>query len=242
MKDVDADARAAATERLDRLTKPQGALGRLEELAVWAAGVQGQCPPLPFDAVSVVVVAGDHGIARSGTSAYPPEVTAQMVANMITGGAAVNVLAHRCRAGVSVIDAAVDSDYAGLPVPPELPDRRIRRASGSIDHEDAMSEPELLAALELGDTLAEERREAGSDLVIVGDMGIGNTTPAAALIAGLTDRDPVAVTGRGTGIDDGTWMRKVTAVRDALWRTGFGRDQARCCVGEVSLHFDVPPV
>ncbi len=223
MKDVDADARAAATERLDRLTKPQGALGRLEELAVWAAGVQGQCPPLPFDAVSVVVVAGDHGIARSGTSAYPPEVTAQMVANMITGGAAVNVLAHRCGAGVSVIDAAVDSDYAGLPVPPELPDRRIRRASGSIDHEDAMSEPELLAALELGDTLAEERREAGSDLVIVGDMGIGNTTPAAALIAGLTDRDPVAVTGRGTGIDDGTWMRKVTAVRDALWRT---RDDA----------------
>ncbi|MFN8125871.1 MAG: nicotinate-nucleotide--dimethylbenzimidazole phosphoribosyltransferase [Candidatus Nanopelagicales bacterium] len=219
MRDVDQDARVAATARLDRLTKPPGALGRLEELSVWAAGVQGRCPPSRFAAVHVVVVAGDHGIARNGTSAYPPEVTAQMVANIVAGGAAVNVLAREQGADVTVIDASVDSDYVGLAVPEEVAARRVRRSSGAIDREDALTPDEARAALELGDTVAGEREAAGADLVIVGDMGIGNTTPASALIAALTDGDPVVVTGRGTGIDDATWMRKVTAVRDALWRT-----------------------
>lgn len=224
MKDIYADARTDAVQRLDRLTKPQGALGLLEDIAVWICGVQGVCPPKPFASPSVVVVAGDHGTARSGTSAYPPEVTAQMVANMIAGGAAVNVLAERCGADVVVVDAAVDSDYPGLPVPSGITERRIRRGSGPIDTEDALSEAEVRAALQLGDALAEERRSAGTDLVIVADMGIGNTTPASALIAALTDGDPVAVTGRGTGIDDATWMRKAAVIRDALWRTRADRD------------------
>lgn len=214
-----ATARASAAARLDRLTKPTGSLGRLEDLAMWAAAVQDRCPPLPFQDIHVVVVAGDHDVARvAGTSAYPVEVTAQMVANIAAGGAAVNVLAQRLGAAVAVVDAGVAGDYTDLPVPAGISDRRIRAGSGAIDREDAMTAEETEASLLLGRTIAAETRESGADLLIVGDMGIGNTTPAAALIAALTDRDPVSATGRGTGIDDATWMRKAAAVRDALWR------------------------
>ena len=216
----DPDIRAQARDRLGRLAKPVGALGALEDIAVWCAGVQGRCPPEPFRAVRVVVIAGDHGVATTAaTSAYSSEVTAQMVATMVSGGAAVNVLARDVMASVQVVDASVDSDYPGLTIPATITQRRIRRASGSIDRENALTAEQTSAALDLGRALAEEQRQAGADLVIVGDMGIGNTTPAAALIAALGDEDPVSVTGRGTGIDDATWMRKVAAVRDALWRS-----------------------
>ena len=138
-----AGARAEAAARLDRLTKPRGALGALEPIAVWAAGVQDSCPPQLFRDIEVVVVAGDHGIAATaGTSAYPVEVTAQMVANIAAGGAAVNVLARHLGAAVQVVDASVAGDYEGLPVPPDLSRRRIRAGSGSIDREDALTAAE----------------------------------------------------------------------------------------------------
>jgi nicotinate-nucleotide--dimethylbenzimidazole phosphoribosyltransferase len=229
-----AAARAETATHLDQLTKPVGSLGRLEELAIWAAGVQGRCPPQQFAAIHVIVVAGDHGVARSArTSAYPVEVTAQMVANIHSEGAAVNVLANSLGAALQVVDAGVATDYRDLPVPPGTADRRIRTGSGSIDREDAMTAVEVDTALDLGRTLAADVVTQGGDLLVVGDLGIGNTTAAAALIAALTDGDVVAATGRGTGIDDATWMRKVSAVRDALWRVRDDRCDARALLQRI---------
>ena len=213
----DEAARAAAHLRQGTLTKPAGALGRLEELSIWAAGVQGICPPREFSDVRVLLVAGDHGIAKSGVSAYPPEVTAQMVLNFLAGGAGVSVLARSVGARVTVLDLAVDSDLAH-DFPAEVTAHKVRRGSGSIDIEDALSSDELQAAIDAGETIANRAIDEGADLLVIGDMGIGNTTPAAALIAALTGSEPVAVVGRGTGIDDSAWMRKTEAVRDALHR------------------------
>ncbi|MGH8869381.1 MAG: nicotinate-nucleotide--dimethylbenzimidazole phosphoribosyltransferase [Actinomycetes bacterium] len=212
----DEDARTQARAREDRLTKPRGALGALEDLAVWLAGVQGTCPPRAFARPRVVVFAGDHGVARSGVSAYPPEVTAQMVHSFLAGGAAVNVLARRVGAGVRVVDLAVDADTSELPE--DVTRHKVRRSSGSIDTEDALSRDEAQQALLAGVALADEEVDAGTDLLVPGDMGIGNTTPAAVLVATLTGSDVVSVVGRGTGIDDQGWMRKASAVRDALRR------------------------
>lgn len=217
--DPDQSSRTATAEHLDSLTKPSGSLGRLEQLATWAGGVQAQSPPQPFQHPRLVIFAGDHGVASAArTSAFPSEVTAQMVANFLHGGAAANVLADRAGATVRVIDVAVDSDYEGLSVPESVWRNRIRRGSGSFDREDALTAAEAQTALALGAAIADEEIDSGADLLIAGDMGIGNTTPAAALIAALTGSDPVSVCGRGTGIDDATWMRKVAAIRDGLWR------------------------
>src|SRR4051794_5626643 len=138
----DASARAAAMQRQARLTKPAGALGRLEDLSVWAAGVQGRCPPGRFERIRVLLVAADHGIARSGVSAYPAEVTAQMVANFLTGGAAVNVLARETGASVRVVDMGVTVDVEGA-------DSRFKVCRGTrpIDVEDALDADQLSAAL-----------------------------------------------------------------------------------------------
>jgi nicotinate-nucleotide--dimethylbenzimidazole phosphoribosyltransferase len=220
----DDDARIEAAERQTRLTKPTGALGRLEELSLWLCGVQGVCPPRPFERVRVIVLAGDHGIARTAsTSAYPPEVTAQMVLNFLAGGAAVNVLARQNGATVRVVDVAVDVDWVelGATVPDDVVRHRIRRGSGSIDREDALSREEVEAALALGVQIADDEVDAGADLLIPGDMGIGNTTPSAVITGLYTNQDAASVVGRGTGIDDATWMRKTAAVRDAMRR---GRD------------------
>jgi nicotinate-nucleotide--dimethylbenzimidazole phosphoribosyltransferase len=217
----DADARDAAVARQARLTKPAGALGRLEDLSVWLCAAQGACPPRPLDRVRVVVFAGDHGVARTaGTSAYPPEVTAQMVLNFLAGGAAVNVLARHNGATVRVVDMAVDADYAelGATVPDEVTRYRVRRSSGSIDREDALTRAECEQALLAGIRIADEEIDAGADLLIPGDMGIGNTTPAAVIVGLLCAVDPASVVGRGTGIDDTTWMRKTAAIRDAMRR------------------------
>ena len=212
--------REAAFARQLRLTKPSGALGRLEPMSAWAAAVQGQCPPHQFLQPTVVVFAGDHGIARtSGTSAYPPEVTAQMVLNFINGGAAVNVFARQSGVTVRVVDVSVDCDPTYLDSSaPMVAAHRIRRASGSIDREDALTLDEAQRAFDLGRAIADEEIDGGADLLIPGDMGIGNTTPAATLIGLLTNLDAAKVTGLGTGIDDATWMRKCAAVRDAMRR------------------------
>ncbi|MEU4764547.1 nicotinate-nucleotide--dimethylbenzimidazole phosphoribosyltransferase [Actinosynnema sp. NPDC023794] len=206
-----ADVRTKALARHAVLTKPVGSLGRLEELGAWVAACQGECPPKPFTRPRVVVFAGDHGIAQHGVSAYPPEVTGQMVANFLAGGAAVNVLANVAGATVRVVDLAVDSETA-------VGDFKVRRGSGSIDREDALTLEEAERAVEIGRKLVDDEVDGGADLLIAGDMGIGNTTPAAVLIAALTGSEPVAVVGRGTGIDDHGWMRKTAAIRDALRR------------------------
>jgi nicotinate-nucleotide--dimethylbenzimidazole phosphoribosyltransferase len=212
----DHDAAAAARERQGQLTKPAGALGRLETLSVWVASCQSTCPPRQFERARVVVFAGDHGVAAAGVSAYPAEVTAAMVANIAAGGAAVNVLAELAGAGVRVVDLAVDTDE---PASPAIGAHKIRRCSGNIAVEDALTSDEVAQAIEAGRRIADEEVDSGADLLIAGDMGIGNTTPATTLIAALTDSEPVAVVGRGTGIDDAGWARKTAAIRDALYRT-----------------------
>ncbi|WP_156746991.1 nicotinate-nucleotide--dimethylbenzimidazole phosphoribosyltransferase [Mycobacterium sp. E2733] len=211
----DAGVAAAARARQDTLTKPRGALGRLEDLSVWVASCQGHCPPRQFERARVVVFAGDHGVARAGVSAYPPEVTAQMVANFDAGGAAINVLADLAGATVRVADLAVAGDAAA----DRIGGHKVRRGSGDITVEDALTDDETAAAIAAGRAIADEEVDAGADLLIAGDMGIGNTTPAAVLVAALTNAEPVAVVGFGTGIDDAGWARKTAAVRDALFRT-----------------------
>jgi len=211
----DAGAAVAARARQDTLTKPRGALGRLEDLSIWLASCQGHCPPRQFERVRVIVFAGDHGVARSGVSAYPPEATAQMVANIDAGGAAINALAGVAGATVRIADLAVDADA--------LSDRigahKVRRGSGDIAVEDALTEEETTRAITAGRQIADEEVDAGADLLIAGDMGIGNSTAAAVLVAAMTNAEPVAVVGFGTGIDDAGWARKTAAVRDALFRS-----------------------
>jgi nicotinate-nucleotide--dimethylbenzimidazole phosphoribosyltransferase len=211
----DADVAAAARARQDRLTKPLGSLGRLEDLSVWVASCQGVCPPRQFQRPRVVVFAGDHGVTSAGVSAYPAEVTAQMVANFDAGGAAINVLAEAAGASVRVVDIAVN---AAEPLSAAIGAHKVRRGSGNIAVEDALSAEETAAAIEAGRAIADEEVDSGADLLIAGDMGIGNTTAATTLIAALTNSEPVAVVGRGTGIDDAGWARKTAAIRDALYR------------------------
>lgn len=212
----DPDAAAAARARQAQLTKPAGALGRLEDLSVWVSSCQGTCPPRQFERARVVVFAGDHGVTAAGVSAYPAEVTAAMMANFAAGGAAVNVLASLADAGVRVVDIAVDTED---PLSPDIGAHKVRRSSGNIAVEDALGPDEVVAAVEAGRRIADEEVDAGADLLIAGDMGIGNTTPATTLVAALTGAEPVAVVGRGTGIDDEGWKRKTAAIRDALYRT-----------------------
>ena len=211
----DEQTATAALARQDTLTKPPGALGRLEQLSVWVASCQGVCPPRQFERARVVVFAGDHGVVAAGVSAFPAEVTAQMVANFAGGGAAINVLAELAGASVRVVDVAVDSD---APLTPAIGAHKVRRGSGNIAVEDALTSDEAAAAVDAGRRIADEEVDAGADLLIAGDMGIGNTTAATTLIAALTDSEPVAVVGRGTGVDDDGWARKTAAIRDALYR------------------------
>jgi nicotinate-nucleotide--dimethylbenzimidazole phosphoribosyltransferase len=210
----DPEVAAAARARQDRLTKPPGSLGRLEDLSVWVASCQGVCPPRQFDRPRVVVFAGDHGVTAAGVSAFPAEVTGQMVANFDAGGAAINVLAEAAGASVRVVDIAVDAE----PLSPSIGAHKVRRGSGNIAVEDAMSADEAAAAIQAGRQIADEEVDSGADLLIAGDMGIGSTTAATTLIAALTGSEPVAIVGRGTGIDDAGWARKTAAIRDALYR------------------------
>jgi nicotinate-nucleotide--dimethylbenzimidazole phosphoribosyltransferase len=211
----DQDVAAAARARQGSLTKPPGSLGRLEDLSIWVSACQGVCPPRPFERARVVVFAGDHGVTAAGVSAYPAEVTAQMVANIDAGGAAVNALAGLAGVGVRVVDIAVDCDE---PLTPAIGAHKVRRGSRNLAEEDPLSGDEVRAAVEAGRRIADEEVDAGADLLIAGDMGIGNTTAATTLIATITASEPVAIVGRGTGIDDEGWMRKTTAVRNAMYR------------------------
>ena len=199
-----------ARERHAQLTKPTGALGRLENLGIWVSACQGQCPPKQLDDCRVVVFAGDHGVSAHGVSAYPTEVSIQMHANINAGGAGVNAVAGVAGASVTSVDVSLDHDADGP--------FRVRRSCGSIDREDAMTQEECDRAIEVGKKLADDAVDEGADLLIAGDLGIGNTTPAAVLIGAATGSEPVTVVGRGTGIDDEGWKRKTAAVRDAMFR------------------------
>ncbi|HET9100308.1 MAG TPA: nicotinate-nucleotide--dimethylbenzimidazole phosphoribosyltransferase, partial [Acidobacteriaceae bacterium] len=164
---------------------------------------------------AIYVFAADHGVARAGVSAYPSEVTAQMVLNFLRGGAAINVLARQYGAALTVVDAGVDADFndcSGLRIV------KVRRGSRNFLEEPAMTEEEMLRALEAGLALADEAYLQGMDLVIAGEMGIGNTTAASAITAVLTQRDPAEVTGKGTGLDDAGRNRKLNVIRRALRR------------------------
>lgn len=210
---LDEEAAAAARGRLAALATPPGSLGRLDDLAGWLAAAQGSAPPQDLRRARVVVFAGDHGIAAAGVSAYPPETTARMVELVGSGDAAVSVLARSADATVRIVDLAVDADTA-----PALSAHKIRRASGRIDREDALSLAQAEQAFAAGAAIADEEVDGGADLLIPGQLGVGATTVAAVLVAALTDTEPVKVIGRGSGIDDPTWMRKLTAIRDGLRR------------------------
>ena len=196
------------------LSKPPGSLGMLEELGVRLSGMAGECPPPVPESPGVVVCAGDHGVLGRGVSPWPKEVTAAMVKNFCIGGAAVNALAKTVGARVSVLDVGVASDLDRHPL---LRGGKVRSGTDDLSRGAAMSREEAARAVMAGAGVAEELIESGGvDLLVTGDMGIGNTTPAACLIAAFTGRAPEDVTGRGTGIDDETYGLKVSVVREAL--------------------------
>ncbi|MEK7476056.1 MAG: nicotinate-nucleotide--dimethylbenzimidazole phosphoribosyltransferase [Candidatus Coatesbacteria bacterium] len=212
IKSPDRAAMARARARLDSLTKPPGSLGRLEELVERIAGITGsERPSLPRKAV--IVMAGDHGVAAEGVSAYPPAVTPQMVINFLAGGAAINVLARRAGARVIVVDMGVAEALAPHP---SLVSRRIGPGTANIARGPAMSRADAVRALEAGIGIVEEEIARGLDLVATGDMGIANTTPSTAIAAVLTGLPVDRLAGRGTGVDDQGLARKIAAVTRAL--------------------------
>jgi len=220
--DPEPAAGQAARLRQQRLAVPAGSLGALEELAVWAAGVQGRCPPENFDGARTVLFAADHGIAEAGvtgagvTGAGSP-TTQRLVELVDAGRAPVNAMA--AGVPVRVVDVAVAADTGGVRWA-----YKVRQASGRIDREDALSPDETAAAITAGMTVADEEIEAGADLLLVGNLGTAANTPASALVAVLTDTEPARVIGWGDGIDDAGWMRKCAAVRDARRRAWPYRD------------------
>ncbi|WP_367430732.1 nicotinate-nucleotide--dimethylbenzimidazole phosphoribosyltransferase [Streptomyces celluloflavus] len=213
----DSAARRDAEERRARLTVRPGALGRLDELGGWLAAVQQQVPVRPLAHPRVLLFAGDHGVAELGVSARPAGGTKDLVRAVLDGVSPAAVLARGTGAPVRVVDMAVDCDPAELPE--EVTRHRVRRGSGRIDIEDALTPEEAEAAFRAGMTIADEEADAGTDLVVLGDLSVGGTTAASTLIAALCGTDASVVTGRGgAGIDDLAWMRKCAAIRDALRR------------------------
>jgi len=210
---LDPGAMAAARERLDRMTKPQGSLGALEDVSVRLAGLAGCCPPPMPEPAAVAVFAADHGVHAQGVTPWPQEVTGQMVANFLAGGAVVNAFAAQAGAEVVVVDVGVraDLDY----VPGLLP-RKIAPGTADFTAEPALTREQAEAAIGVGIEVARDLVAAGNRCLLTGDMGIANTTASAALICVFTGRDPGDATGRGTGIDDATFARKVDVVRRGL--------------------------
>src|ERR1700723_657510 len=206
------DYLAQARTRLDTLTKPQGSLGQLEDLAAqWFAIRQGnRSSPV---SKSVYVFAADHGITAEGVSAYPSQVTQQMVLNFLSGGGAINVLARLNHVELNIVDVGVDADlfgYAGLT------DGKVRRGTRNMLREPAMSPEEVAAALSVGISMAESAHAKGNNLIAVGEMGIGNTTAASVMTAALTGMKATLVTGKGTGLDSEAYTRKCDTVEAVL--------------------------
>ncbi|MEU4334799.1 nicotinate-nucleotide--dimethylbenzimidazole phosphoribosyltransferase [Micromonospora lupini] len=225
IRPLDETAMAAARELHGRLTKPAGSLGLLEDLSVRLAGLAGACPPPIPEPAAVAIFAGDHGVHAQGVSPWPQEVTAQMIGNFLAGGAVVNAFARQAGASVTVVDVGVatplpvgEASGPADPSAPRLVAASVRRGTRDLTVTAALTRDEALAAVQTGIRVADELIDAGAGILLTGDMGIGNTTPAAVLIAAFTGADPLDTTGRGTGIDDPTYARKVAVVRAALAR------------------------
>ena len=219
---VSATAVAAGLERQAQLTKPRGSLGRLEDLGVRLCGMYAACPPPAAEPAAVVVFAADHGVHAQGVSPWPQEVTAQMVANFLAGGAAINVLARRAGARVRVVDVGVVGEVAPGP---GLVSARVRAGTGDLSLEPAMTVAEAREALEVGIAQADALVDEGVRLLVAGDMGIANTTASAALVSVFTGRPVAQVTGRGTGIDDPMLAHKTEVLARALALHGPSADR-----------------
>lgn len=213
IRPLSATAVARARERQDSLAKPRGALGVLEDLGVRLAGLADQCPPPLPEPAGLAVFAGDHGVHGQQVSPWPQEITAAMVAAFLSGGATVNAFARQVGARIRVVDVGVAAD---LPPAPGLLVRKVRRGTRDLSTRAAMTRQEAVQAVEVGIEVAGDLVAEGCRCLLTGDMGIANTTPAAALIAAFSGAPADRATGRGTGIDDGTWSRKVDVVRRAL--------------------------
>lgn len=208
------DPAAAEAARLRQLTltKPPGSLGRLEELSIRLAGMTGLSRPR-FSHKTVIIMAGDHGVCAEGVSAYPSEVTRQMVYNFLHGGAAINVLARQAGARVVIADLGVAGDFPPLDGLVQL---KVGHGTGNFARERAMTAGQAAQAVQTGLEIARQEIAVGADLIATGEMGIGNTTAASAMTAAFTGLPARQVTGRGTGIDDAGWQRKVQVIETAL--------------------------
>jgi nicotinate-nucleotide--dimethylbenzimidazole phosphoribosyltransferase len=209
---LDQEAMTAARTRQDSLTKPQGSLGRLESLSIQLAGITGQPRPRIEHKV-VTVMAGDHGVVAEGVSAYPQDVTPQMVMNFLQGGAAINVLARHVGARVVIVDMGVAAE---MQVHPQLVSRKVAAGTANIAKGPAMTREQAEQCILSGAEVVEAEIARGLDVLATGDMGIGNTTPSAALACVVTGRTPLEIVGRGTGVDNDGLKRKIQAVEDAL--------------------------
>ncbi len=201
-----------ARRRQDNLTKPQGSLGQLESLSIQVAGMRGSPAPRINHKV-IFTLAGDHGVTEEGVSAYPPEVTPQMVYNFLRGGAGINVLARHVGARVVVADIGVATV---LEKHPNLKDKKVAFGTRNMAKGPAMTREEAIRSIEAGIELVEEELNLGMDIIGTGDMGIGNTTPSSAITAATLGVEVKTVTGRGTGLDDKGWERKVEIIQRAL--------------------------
>lgn len=221
-----------ANDHLNQLTKPQGSLGKLEDIARQVAGITGEVKPL-FNKKAVIVMAGDHGVCEEGISAFPAEVTPQMVLNFLHGGAAVNVLARHAGADVVCVDMGVNADLEH----PNLVSRKVRKGSRNMAREAALTLEETVQAIEAGAELVDELVQKGYRLFATGEMGIGNTTASAAILCALGGVDAEISVGRGTGIDDAKWLHKRTVVNKALQVNGLhpAKDNAIRASGDFAL-------
>jgi len=209
---LDESAMASARARQNTLTKPAGSLGRLEELSVQLAGISGKEIPTINHKVIITMV-GDHGVVAEGVSAYPQEVTPQMVLNFLHGGAAINVLARHVGARITIVDMGVAAD---LPSHPSLVNKKVACGTANMTQGPAMTREQAEQAILAGVDVVEAEIAKGLDIVGTGDMGIGNTTPSAAIASALTGIEPAKIAGRGTGVDDDGLKRKINAIERAL--------------------------
>lgn len=211
IEELDVEAMNLARERQNQLTKPPGSLGVLEELSVRIAGITSNPRPR-LGKKTVIIMASDHGVAAEGVSAYPSEVTPQMVTNFIAGGAAINVLARHVGVEVRIVDIGVAADIDD----PKVISRKVGLGTKNVTREAAMSRNEALACITHGIEIAEDAIRDGSTILATGDMGIGNTTTSTAVLAALTDLEIGKITGRGTGVDDRRYRIKQNAIKKAL--------------------------
>lgn len=229
---IHSDVVNQANDHLNQLTKPQGSLGKLEDIARQVAGITGEVKPL-FDKKAVIVMAGDHGVCEEGISAFPAEVTPQMVLNFLHGGAAVNVLARHAGAEVICVDMGVNADLEH----PNLVSRKVRKGSRNMAREAALTWDETVQAIVAGVELVDDLAQKGYRLFATGEMGIGNTTASAAILCALAGVDAEISVGRGTGIDDAKWLHKRTVVNKALHVNGLSpaKDNAIPTSGDFAL-------